>query len=158
MKQFKLHNLLIALAFVTALASCNKDKVAPTPETPTAQRAGIYVLNQGGIGKNNSTLTFYNYTTTSLTADLFTAANTNKLGDTGNDLGIWGAKMYIIVNNSNLVYVTTAKTAKVLKTITLNQPRSVVFYKSNAFVTSYNGTVSVIDTTTKLYLLSTLTH
>ncbi|MBC7400517.1 MAG: YncE family protein, partial [Mucilaginibacter sp.] len=67
MKQIKLHNLFIALAFVTVLASCHKDKTAPTPETPTAQRAGIYVLNQGGIGKNNSTLTYYDYTTKALT-------------------------------------------------------------------------------------------
>ncbi|MDB5003849.1 MAG: hypothetical protein JWQ34_2074 [Mucilaginibacter sp.] len=148
MKKIKLHNLFIALAFVTILASCHKDKTAPTPETPTAQRAGVYVLNQGGIGKNNSTLTYYDYTTKALTADIFVAANTNKLGDTGNDLGIYGAKMYIVVNNSNLVYINNAKTAKVLKTITLNQPRSVVFYKTNAFVTSYSGTVSVIDTAT----------
>jgi YVTN family beta-propeller protein len=148
MKQIKLHSLFIALTFVTILASCHKDKTAPAPETPTAQRAGVYVLNQGSFSKNNSTLTYYDYSTKTLTADLFVAANTNKLGDTGNDLGIYGSKMYIVVNNSNLVYVSTAKTAKVLKTITLNQPRSVVFYKTNAFVTSYGGTVSVIDTAT----------
>ncbi len=148
MKQIKLHNLFIALAFVTILASCHKDKTAPTPDKPTAERAGVYVLNQGTFSKNNSTLTYYDYTTKALTADIFVAANTNKLGDTGNDLGIWGSKMYIVVNNSNLVYVSNAKTSKVLKTITLNQPRSVAFYKTNAFVTSYNNTVSVIDTAT----------
>jgi YVTN family beta-propeller protein len=148
MKQIKLQNLFIALAFVTVLASCHKDKTAPTPDTPTAQRAGVYVLNQGAFSKNNSTLTYYDYTTKALTADFFIAANTTKLGDTGNDLGIYGTKMYIVVNNSNLVYISTAKTSKILKTITLNQPRSVAFYKTNAFVTSYNGTVSVIDTAT----------
>lgn len=148
MKKIKFHNLFIVLVSVTVLASCHKDKTAPAPETPTAQRAGVYILNQGGIGKNNSTLTYYDYTTKALTADIFVAANTNKLGDTGNDLGIYGAKMYIVVNNSNLVYISNAKTTKVLKTITLNQPRSIVFYKTNAFVTSYSGTVSVIDTAT----------
>lgn len=148
MKQIKLHNLFIALAFVTILASCHKDKTAPNTETPTAERAGVYVLNQGTYGNNNSTLSYYDYTTKALTADFFIAANTTKLGDTGNDLGIYGSKMYIVVNKSNLVYVSTAKTSKVLKTITLNQPRSVAFYKTNAFVTSYNGTVSVIDTAT----------
>ncbi|MGF7080693.1 YncE family protein [Mucilaginibacter sp. UYCu711] len=148
MKQIKLHNLFIALTFTTILASCHKDKTDPTPDKPTAERAGVYILNQGAFSKNNSTLTYYDYTTKALTGDLFVATNTNKLGDTGNDLGIYGSKMYIVVNNSNLVYVSTAKTSKVLKTITLNQPRSVVFYKTNAFVTSYNNTVSVIDTAT----------
>ncbi|MDB4924944.1 YncE family protein [Mucilaginibacter sp.] len=156
MKQIKLNYLFIALAFVTILASCHKDKVAPTPETPTAQRAGIYVLNQGGFSKNNSTLTYYDYTTKLLVPDQFTIANTTKLGDTGNDLGIYGAKMFIVINNSNLVTIVNAKTAKLIKTIALTQPRSVTFYKSNAFVTSYNGTVSVIDTTS-LTITKTIT-
>jgi YVTN family beta-propeller protein len=156
MKQIKLYQLFIASALVTILASCHKDKIAPTPETPTAERAGIYILNQGGIGKNNSTLTYYDYTSKALTADQFTAANTVKLGDTGNDLGVYGAKMFIVVNNSNQVTVVNAKTAKLVKTITLNQPRSIAFYKSNAFVTSYNGTVSVIDTSS-LTITKTIT-
>jgi YVTN family beta-propeller protein len=146
MKQIKLNYILIALAFATSLASCRKDKTNPAPETPTAERAGIYILNQGGFLKSNSTLTYYDYTSKTLTADIFSVANTTTLGDVGNDLGIYGSKMYIVVNNSNLIYITNSKTSKVIKQITLTQPRSVVFYKANAFVTSYNGTVSVIDT------------
>jgi YVTN family beta-propeller protein len=146
MTHIKLNYLLIALTFATLLASCRKDKTTPKPDTPTAQRAGIYVLNQGGFLKNNSSLTYYDYTTKILTADIFASANTTTIGDVGNDLGIYGAKMYIVVNNSNTIFITNAKTAKTIKQIALNQPRSVVFYKANAFVTSYNGTVSVIDT------------
>lgn len=146
MKQIKFSNLLIALSSVAILASCHKDKVAPTNTTPTAERAGIYVLNQGNFGSNNSTLAYYDFTTKALTPDIFTAANTNKLGDTGNDMGIYGAKMYIVVNNSNIIDVVAPKTTKLIKQIQLSQPRSVVFYKGNAFVTSYSGTVSVIDT------------
>jgi len=147
MKQTKKHHLFIALAITAIFASCHKDKVDPTADTPTAQRAGLYILNQGGFGSNNSTLTYYDYTSKALVADQFIAANSTKLGDTGNDLGIYGTKMFIIVNNSNVIYVVNAKTAKLIKQITLNQPRSVVFYNNNAFVTSYSGTVSVIDTT-----------
>lgn len=154
MKQIKLNYLSIALAFV--LASCHKDKVAPNTDTPTAQRAGLYVLNQGDFGANNSTLTYYDYTTKALVADQFITANSTKLGDTGNDLGVYGAKMFIVVNNSNVVDVVNAKGAKLIRQITLNQPRSVIFYKSNAFVTSYNGTVSVIDTTS-LTITKTIT-
>jgi len=144
MKQLKLNYLLLALAFVTTLVSCRKDKV--TPDTPTAQRVGLYVLNQGGFGANNSTLTYYDYGTKNLVADQFFTANNNKLGDTGNDAGIYGSKMYIAVNNSNVVDIVSSSNAKMIKQITLNQPRSVAFYKNYAFVTSYNNTVSVIDT------------
>jgi len=156
MKQFKFNYLFVVLAFATVLASCHKDKVDPNVDTPTAQRAGLYVLSQGNFGSNNSTLTYYDYTSKVLTADLYTAANTTKLGDTGNDLGVYGTKMFIVVNNSNVVDVVNAKGAKLIKQITLNQPRSVIFYKSNAFVTSYNGTVSVIDTTS-LTITKTIT-
>lgn len=156
MKQTRLNYLFIALACVTVLTSCHKDKVDPKTDNPTADRAGLYVLNQGGIGHNNSTLTYYDYTTKLLTPDIFTAANTDKLGDTGNDLGIYGSKMFIVVNNSSLIDVVNSKSTKLIKQITLYQPRSVVFYKSNAFVTSYNGTVSVIDTTS-LTIIKTIT-
>lgn len=146
MKQFQLKYLFITLAFVTVLASCSKDKEEPTPDKPTAERAGIYVLNQGNIGKNNSTLTYYDYTAKTLVPDAFVAGNTAKLGDTGNDVGVYGSKMFIVVNYSGLVYITNAKNAKVIKQLVINQPRYVVFYGKNAFVDSYNGTVSVIDT------------
>jgi len=156
MKHFKFNYLFTALVFITILASCHKDKVNPTPDTPTAQRAGLYILNQGDFGANNSTLTYYDYTSKVLVADQFLTTNTTKLGDTGNDLGVYGAKMFIVVNNSNVVDVVAAKGAKLIKQITLNQPRSVVFFNSNAFVTSYNGTVSVIDTTS-LTITKTIT-
>ena len=149
MKHLKINYLFIALTVITVFASCHKDKVAPLViiEPPNnASRAGLYILNQGFFGANNSTLTYYDYTTKVITPDQYTVANTTKLGDTGNDMGVYGAKMYITVNNSNVVSVVNAKTAKLIKQITLNQPRSVTFYKGNAFVTSYSGTVSVIDT------------
>ena len=146
MKQLKLNYLLIALAFVATLASCHKDKVVPDTGTPGSQRVGLYVLNQGGFFANNSTLTYYDYATKALIPDQYTVANTAKLGDTGNDAGIYGSKMYVVVNNSNVIDIVNSSNAKLIKQITLNQPRSVVFYKSNAFVTSYNNTVSVIDT------------
>lgn len=148
MKQFQLKFLTIALAAVTILASCGKDKIEPTPDKPGAERAGIYIVNQGNIGKNNSTLTYYDYKAKTLIPDAFAATNTNKLGDTGNDVGIYGTKMFIVVNYSGIVYVTNAKNAKVVKQFTIAQPRYVVFSGGRAFVDSYNGTVSVIDTAT----------
>jgi YVTN family beta-propeller protein len=142
MKQFKLNYLLITLSFVSMLASCKKGN---DPEF-TLPTQGVYVLNQGNFNQNNSTLTYYDYRSKTTTPDIYQSANGTKLGDTGNDVGIYGSKMYIIANNSNRLNITDAKTAKLVKQITIAQPRFVVFYDKNAFVTSYNGTVSVIDT------------
>ncbi|QEC79907.1 YncE family protein [Mucilaginibacter ginsenosidivorax] len=159
MKQTKLNYLFIASTMIALLSSCHKDKIVPTTDTPTAERAGLYILNQGGFGSNNSSLTFYNYTTKLLTADFYSSVNGSPLGDTGNDAQIYGSKMYIVVNVSSVVDVVNAKTGKLIKQDSIvnttlknkaraRQPRSIAFYKSNAFITSYDGTVAVMDTAT----------
>lgn len=154
MKKIKLSYVFIAIASTLTLASCHKDKALPNPDKPTAERAGVYVLNQGGIQSNNSTLTYYDYTTKQLTPDLYSLVNGAGLGDTGNDAEIYGAKMYIVVNYSSVVEIVNAKTGKLIKQISFvnnevkREPRSVAFYKGNAFITSYDGTVAVMDTAT----------
>jgi len=147
MKQIKLNYLFIALAFTVVLTSCHKDKIAQNSGSPVPQRAGLYVLNQGGFGDDNSTLTYYNYATKQLIPDFYALANPGKqLGDTGNDIEIYGSRMYIVVNNSNVVDVANAKTGVLIGQVAINQCRSIVFNGSNAFVTSYDGDVQVIDT------------
>ncbi|MDN3548066.1 DUF5074 domain-containing protein [Mucilaginibacter aquaedulcis] len=159
MKQIKLKSLLSAMAVMLILASCHKDKINPHTDTPTAERAGLYVLNQGGFMSNNSTLTYYDYATKQLTPDIYSKVNGSPLGDTGNDIQIYGSKMYIVVNYSSVVDIVNAKTGKLIKQDSLvnpslkgfahaRQPRSVAFYKNNVFITNYDGTVAVMDTTT----------
>jgi len=154
MKTFKLQHLFIAIAFATTLASCHKDKKV-TPDQPTAQRAGVYVLDQGNLGKPNSALTYYDYTTKTLTADIFSTANSRGLGNTANDIKIYGSKMYIVVDKSGTVEVVNAKTAKSIKKVLFQnsdlssrEPRDIAFYKGNAYITLYDGNVAVMDTAT----------
>lgn len=145
---------LIALATITGLsfilASCHKDKKVVPVSPPVTN--GLYVLNQGLFNNNNSTLSFYDYTSKQVTPDLFASVNNRGLGDTGNDIEVYGSKMYIVVNVSSTIEVVDAKTARSIKQIKLfngttgRQPRDVAFYKNNAYITSYDGTVAVIDT------------
>jgi YVTN family beta-propeller protein len=152
MKNLK-QNLFLIAALSLVLAACHKDKNSPKP-TPTPVTDGFYILNQGLFNDNNSTLSFYSYSSKQVTADIFTSVNGRGLGDTGNDIEIYGSKMYIVVNVSSTLEVVDAKTAKSLKQIKLfdgatgREPRDVAFYKGNAYVTSYDGTVAVIDTAT----------
>ena len=145
---------LIAQIFAVTLASCHKDKITTPPSKPTAERAGLYVLDQGNSTKPNSALTFYNYTTKQLTADIFTTVNGQGLGNTANDIKIYGSKMYITVDKSGVVYVLDPKTAKIIKQIPFKtgdnsrEPRSIAFYKNNAFISLYDGNVAVMDTAT----------
>lgn len=152
MKNLK-QNLFLIAALSLVLAACHKDKNNPKP-TPTPATDGFYILNQGLFNDNNSTLSFYSYSSKQVTADIFSSVNGRGLGDTGNDIEIYGSKMYIVVNVSSTLEVVDAKTAKSLKQIklfngaTAREPRDVAFYKGNAYVTSYDGTVAVIDTAT----------
>ena len=152
MKTSKISYLLIAFGLIGALASCKKDKTDATIDLPSAQRAGIYILNQGQFPSGAGTLTYYDYTSKTLSADIFASTNSRSLGTTANDAKIYGAKMYITVDGSGTVEVVNSKTAQSIKTLsflsgtTSLHPRSVAFYKTNAFVSIYNGTVAVIDT------------
>ncbi|MEN0055360.1 MAG: YncE family protein [Mucilaginibacter sp.] len=155
MKQLKLKNLFIGVAAISSLASCHKDKINPNddkPIDPLTNKAGIYILNQGAFNANNSTLTYYDYASKKLVPDQFKTINGRGLGDTGNDIKIYGSKMYIVVNVSSTVEVADAKTAKSIKKLDFfdntvaRQPRSVAFYKNMALITSYDGTVAVLDT------------
>lgn len=150
MKNLKQIILLTAVSLTLILASCHKDtKVNPQPQAVTT---GLYVLNQGLFNDNNSTLSFYSYSTKQVLPDIFSSANGHGLGDTGNDIEIYGSKTYIVVNVSSTVEVINTKTAKSVGQIKLfngvnpREPRDVVFYNGNAYVTSYDGTVAVIDT------------
>jgi YVTN family beta-propeller protein len=152
MKNLKLSILLTAVTLTFILASCHKDsKVVPRPSV--APTTGLYVLNQGIFNDNNSTLSFYDYTSKQVTPDIFSSVNNRGLGDTGNDIEIYGSKMYIVVNVSSTIEVVSAATAKSIKQIKIvngtkgREPRSIAFYKNNAYITSYDGTVAVMDTT-----------
>jgi YVTN family beta-propeller protein len=153
MKIFKIQHLFIAAALLTTLSACHK-KDDTTPDTPTAERAGLYVLNQGGIGHSNGSLTYYDYTAKKLTADIFSTVNSKALGDTPNDIKIYGSKMYITIDYSGVIQVLDAKTARIIKTFdqktagVSREPRSIVFNKNKAFISQYDGTVAVLDTAT----------
>jgi YVTN family beta-propeller protein len=149
MKQLKQNPLFIVLALCAVLASCSK-KDNPVVITPI--NTGLFVLNQGAFNGKNSTLTYYDFTSKAATTDIFANLNGRGLGDTGNDIEIYGSKTYITVNVSSTLEVINTKTGKSLAQLSFikgtvpSQTRWVTFYKNNAFVTAYDGTVSVIDT------------
>jgi YVTN family beta-propeller protein len=150
MKHVSVKTLLFLL--VISAVSCTKDEV-PVGETPEVTR-GVYVLNEGNFNANNTTLTYYSFQTQTPVTDFYFNANGRGLGDTGNDMILYGGKLYIVMNVSSYVEVAGANDAKSLKRIPLEtssgvkrMPRFVVGYKNKVFVSSYDGTVAVIDTT-----------
>lgn len=142
-------NVLWVILLPLLAASCHRPNPDPEPEPqPDAYAHGLYILNEGLYLMNNSTLSYYDFTTGQFTENIFLDVNHRGLGDVGNDLQRYGSKLYIVVNNSNIVEVVDAKTVQSLKTINLNgkQPRYITFLDNKAYISCFDGDVVRIDT------------
>jgi YVTN family beta-propeller protein len=150
MKKNKL--LFAACVIATFLFSCSKNNSPAPPPVPPKVTTGVFVLNQGTYGMNNTTLTYYDFASGTQTTDFFKNVNGFGLGDTGSDFIIYGGKMYIVMNVSGYVAVTNSITAKFIDTISFKNagvnrgPENVVAAEGKVFVSSTDGTVAVIDT------------
>ncbi|RZL48676.1 MAG: YncE family protein [Pedobacter sp.] len=146
---------LSTLLLTTIILSCRKDKgVIPEEQTQLPGQItavnGLYLLNEGNYGANKASLDYYDYATGLYRKNIYSQANpsaTLGLGDVGNDIKIYGAKLYVVVNGSNKVEVLDVKTAKKIKKIDIPNCRYITFYKEKAYITAYEGYVAVIDTT-----------
>jgi YVTN family beta-propeller protein len=145
--------LFFLMPVIALFISCEKDPEAPDNNDINLSGKGIYVLNEGLFSMNNSTLTWYDFESGQDVTDWFEIQNERKLGDTGNDLKIYGGKLYVVMSGSSQVEVLNAANGKSLMQIPFfegevpRQPRSVAFLHNKAFVCSFDGTVAVIDTT-----------
>ncbi len=142
------------LPLAVLAAGCTKDDINPGPVQPPAK--GLYVLSEGNFGANNTRLGFYNLSTSTITGDYFIQQNpgASALGDTGNDMIVYGSKLYIVMSQSGNVTVLNAASGSLITRIdftdnnTFNkEPRYAAGASGKVFVTCYDGTVRVIDTT-----------
>jgi YVTN family beta-propeller protein len=148
--------IITAAGILLAIQSCKKtDTTAPAP-VQQAPAIGEYVLSEGGFGSNNTKLSFYNNATSAVIGDFFLQQNPSipsGLGDTGNDMLVYGGKLYIVMNVSGRVTVLNASNATFIKNISFiagpvnKQPRYLAAARGKIYVTAYDNKVSVIDTT-----------
>ena len=134
-----------------SLVGCSDDDEPKVPSLPEqASLNGVYVLNSGKKGNNNSSLSFYDFETKQVEAGLFKKVNGRGLGDTANDMLVYGSKMYIAVYGSNTIEVTDLQ-GKSLKQITSDGdpllPRYFTCYNGKVYVSLFDGYVASLDTT-----------
>lgn len=155
-------NNVASLALCCLFYGCVKEPLPPSETLVghiydtviTVDARGMYVLNEGLFSMNNASLSYYDFESTQATTDYFVSKNNRKLGDTGNDMAIYGGKLYIVVSTSSQLEVLDAITGLSIKRIPVfegerpRQPRYVTFLNNHAYVCSFDGTVCVYDTAT----------
>lgn len=144
--------LVSLLGGLGGLFSCREDveifkpDVIQTSIPEYTDIQGFYLLNEGNMGSNKSTLDYYNYETGEYTRNIFGAANPTvpkEMGDVGNDIKIYGSKLYAVINCSNKIDVMDKYTAQKVGQIDIPNCRYIRFYKGYAYVTSYAGPVEL---------------
>jgi DNA-binding beta-propeller fold protein YncE len=141
--------LLLLLATIVGLSACRKGNgIIPGEETqvgePDTLRNGFYLLNEGNMGMNLSTLDYYDRSTGVYKSNIYSQINpgaTKELGDVGNDIGIYGSKLYAVINMSDKVDVLDTHSAKRIGQISIRNCRYITFYKGKAYVSSYAATI-----------------
>lgn len=147
--------LLLLYGALLSVFACQKD---PIPETPSkdADLTGvsvsvsdlgvnakkIFVLNEGGMGSNNSTLDFIRFSDGQYITGAFKKMNPSvgaSLGDVGNDIAVHNDEVWMVINNSGLVEVVSAKDETEIAAIAVPTPRSIAFDDTYAYVTSWAG-------------------
>ena len=143
---------LLLLCGAFAFCACQKDPVPSKDSTLDGQAVDVsfistsarkvFVLNEGGMGSNNSTLDFLRFEDGKYILSAFNKMNPDVgagLGDVGNDIAIHGKEAWIVVNNSGIVEVISAEDETEIATVTVPTPRNIAFDDNYAYVTSWAG-------------------
>jgi Uncharacterized conserved protein len=153
MKIKPVHIILIALLFVQ-FHSCREDEIIVVadyqminePPREDSRISGMYLLNEGNMGSNKSTLDYLDYKNSIYVRNLYPERNptvVKELGDVGNDIQIYGNRLYAVINCSNKMEVMDMKTAERLGQVDIPNCRYVRFYRGYAYVSSYVGGVLI---------------
>lgn len=159
MNQFNLSRLLtlaMTLGFLI-LFSCSDDESVSPPVLPGQE--GFFVVNEGGFGNTNASLSFYDRETGQMQNDVFFNANNEDLGDQAQSMTIIDTLGYIVVQGSFKIEVIDIDDFKRVATLEVEDglvsPRYLVAVSDNkAYISDWGeegaeGTVKVLDLTTR---------
>ena len=150
------------LALLCFLALCmqscrDSDTVISSEPEDTGSKAekgdvmGLYLLNQGNMGSNKATLDYLdlsgnNSENVIYHRNIYSERNPNEikeLGDVGNDIKIYGSKLWMVINCSNKVEVADAYTCKKVAKIDIPNCRYLAFDGGFAYVSAYVAPVNM---------------
>lgn len=146
--------MMLAAVMGVSLVGCREDElVVPTEydiitdgNPGETNIRGFYLVNEGNMGSNKCSLDYMDYFTGLYARNFYAERNPNvvkELGDVGNDIGIYGSKLYVVVNCSHKVEVLDSRSGIRLGQVDIPNCRYVRFYRGKAYVSSYVGPVLI---------------
>lgn len=157
MKLKKIKYLILLLLLV--MVGCREDEIVvpseyellPIPirseaDFAAAEPIGMYVLNEGNMGSNKASIDYLDFVNGYYIRNIYAERNPNvikELGDVGNDIQIYGSKLYAVINCSHKVEVMDARTCHRIGQIDIPNCRFIRFARGKAYVSSYVGPVSI---------------
>lgn len=150
-----MRRLLSYIWILMVLTACRHDvMVVPMEDINTGGKVvrseivGMYLLNEGNMGSNKSTLDYLDLSgkdeTVHYYRNIYSERNPSTvmaLGDVGNDCQIYGSKLWLVINCSNKVEVARASDAVRIGKVDVPNCRYVTFKDGYAYVSSYVGAV-----------------
>jgi YVTN family beta-propeller protein len=145
-----LNGFLYFLVITMAFTACEEEDPILN-EKPVPGAHGVFILNEGGWGKNNAGLSYHNFETNQTGVDILNG----QLGDVAQDMISYGSKLYIAVNGSKYIKVIDLYSQISLDSIPLLEdgkrlePRYLASHDGMIYVTTSDpvkGNVVQIDT------------
>ena len=147
--------LFLPLLCLAVLFACREiELVVPTeyellpgvPIDPDARPAGMYLLNEANMGSNKSSIDYVDFRNAYYVRNIYAERNpevVKELGDVGNDIQIYGNKLYAVINCSHKVEVMDVRTCKRVGQVDIPNCRYIRFAKGKAYVSAYVGPVAI---------------
>ena len=147
--------LFLPLLCLAVLFACREiELVVPTeyellpgvPIDPDARPAGMYLLNEANMGSNQSSIDYVDFRNAYYVRNIYAERNpevVKELGDVGNDIQIYGNKLYAVINCSHKVEVMDVRTCKRIGQVDIPNCRYIRFAKGKAYVSAYVGPVAI---------------
>ena len=107
---------------------------------------GMYLLNEGNMGSNKATIDYVDFCNGCYVRNIYGERNPNvikELGDVGNDIQIYGNRLYAVINCSHKVEVMDARTCRRIGQVDIPNCRYICFHEGKAYVSSYVGPISI---------------
>ena len=155
------HRLLLCtiVSVVWLLTSCRGDEIIFPAEyeiLPIEVRSessfapnepiGMYLLNEGNMGSNKATIDYLDFCNGTYIRNIYGERNPNvikELGDVGNDIQVYGNRLYAVINCSHKVEVMDLHTCRRIGQIDIPNCRYIRFHGDKAYISSYVGPVSI---------------